>query len=164
MKRSNGGKTLPGFSALSQLNVAVTVVSVSKSSVQVPVPVQPPDQPPNVEGETGLAVRVTAVPDGKLSTQLTFVLEQVKPEVVLATTPVPLPEKLTVRTGSEPPLPPLPLPVKQTTFTVISPVTIAPDEDTPEPSWFVVTVAETRPPPQRSPVATKSPVELTVAN
>ena len=130
----------------------------------MPVPVQPPDHPPNVDGETGLAVRVTAVPDGKLSTQLTFVLEQVNPEVVLATTPVPLPEKLTVRTGSDPPLPPLPLPVKQTTFAVINPVTIAPEEDTPEPSWFVVTVAETKPPPQSSPVATIRPVELTVTS
>ena len=129
------------------------------------VPMQaPPDHPPNVEGETGLAVRVTAVPDGKLSTQLTFVLEQVKPEVVLATTPVPLPEKLTVSTGSESPLPPLPLPVKQTTFAVISPVTTAPDDDTPEPSWFVVSEAETKPPPQSSPVATIRPVELTVTN
>jgi hypothetical protein len=125
----------------------------------------PPVQPPKVEGETGLAVSVTAVPDGKLSRQLTFVLEQVKPEVVLATTPVPPPEKITVRTGSDPPpLPPLPLPVKQTTSAVIYAVTTAPDDDTPEPSWFVVTEAETRPPPQSTPVATIRPVELTVTN
>jgi hypothetical protein len=93
------------------------------------------------------------------------VLEQVKPEVVLATTPVPPPEKITVRTGSDPPpLPPLPLPVKQTTSAVIYAVTTAPDDDTPEPSWFVVTEAETRPPPQSTPVATIRPVELTVTN
>src|SRR5580693_1298274 len=129
--------------------------------VQAPVPVQPPDQPPNAEGLTGVAFRVTVVPWGKLSTQLTAVLAQLKPEVELATTPVPLPWKLTVRIGSELP-PPLPVLVKQTTLAVILPVTIAPDEETPEPSLFVVNEAEISAPPQRKPVVVIKPVELMV--
>jgi hypothetical protein len=51
--------------------------------------------------------------------------------------------------------------VKQTTFAVIDPVTMAPDEDSPPALLFVVTVAETREPPQAKPVAVSSPVELT---
>jgi len=69
--------------------------------------VQPPDQPPNVEGATGVAVRVTVVPDGKLSTQLSDPLSQLKPEVELVTVPVPLPRKFTVKIGSAPPAPPV---------------------------------------------------------
>ena len=42
------------------------------------------------------------------------------------------------------------------------PVTIAPDEDTPLPSLFVVAVADTKVPPQSMPVAVSSPVEVTV--
>ena len=71
------------------------------------VPLQPPDQPPNVDGAIGVAVRVTVVPDGKLSTQLVSTLVQLKPEVELVTVPVPLPWKLTVKIGSPPPAPPV---------------------------------------------------------
>jgi hypothetical protein len=106
-------------------------------------------------------LRVTVVPLGKLSTQLTAVLAQLKPEVELATTPVPLPWKLTVRIGSELP-PPLPVLVKQTTLAVIFPVTIAPDEETPEPSAFVVTEAEISAPPHSKPVVVIKPVESIV--
>jgi hypothetical protein len=42
------------------------------------------------------------------------------------------------------------------------PVTIAPDEDTPLPSLFVVAVADTKVPPQAWPVADNRPAELTV--
>ena len=42
------------------------------------------------------------------------------------------------------------------------PVTIAPDEDTPLPSLFVVAVADTKVPPQAWPVADNRPPELTV--
>ena len=142
-----------------QLKVAVTVVSVCKRRTQVE-PVQPPDQPPNVEGATGVAMRVTVVPLGKLSWQLTAVLGQLKAVGELVTVPVPLPEKLTVTIGSAP-LPPLPLPVKQTTFAVMLPVTMAPDEDTPEPSLLVCIVAETRVAPHSRPVAVSNPVEVT---
>ncbi|HXO38086.1 MAG TPA: hypothetical protein VN872_05590, partial [Candidatus Acidoferrum sp.] len=61
-----------------------------------------------------MAVRVTVVPAGKLSTQLTAVLAQLKPEVELVTVPVPPPRKLTVKIGSPAP-PPLPVLVKHTT-------------------------------------------------
>ena len=99
--------------------MAVTIVSVCNRSVQVEVPVQPPpDHPPKVEGATGVAVRATVVPLGKLSMQLTAVLAQEKPEVALVTVPVPEPEKPTVSVGSAAP-PPLPVLVKQTTFAVM---------------------------------------------
>jgi hypothetical protein len=52
--------------------------------------------------------------------------------------------------------------VKQITFAVILPVTIAPEEDRFPVLLFVVTVAETRALPHARPVAVKRPVELTV--
>ena len=144
-----------------QLKVAVTTVSVCNTRTHVPVPVQaPPDQPPNVEGATGVAVRVMVVPLGKLSMQLTSVLAQLKPEVEV-TVPVPLPEKLTVKVGPAPP-PPLLVPSKQTTFAVMLPVTTAPDDDTPDPSALVVTVAETKVAPQTKPVAVSKPAGVMV--
>jgi hypothetical protein len=137
------------------------VVSLSIRRTQVDVPVQPPDQPSKAEGAIGVAVRVTVVPAGKLSTQLIAVLAQLK--VGLVTVPVPLPRKLTVRIGAAPPLPPVL--VKQTTLAVMEPVTTAPEEDTPDPSAFVVSVAEIRVfGPQTTPVAVISPVELTVTS
>ena len=83
------------------------MVFVCRTRTQVEVPVQPPDQPSNVDGATGVAVSVTVVPDGKLSTQLVSTLVQVKPEVELVTVPVPLPRKVTVKIGSPPPAPPV---------------------------------------------------------
>lgn len=139
------------------------MVSLSIRRTQVEVPVQPPDQPPNVEGATGVAVRVTVVPTGKLSTQLIAVVAQLK--VGLVTVPVPLPRKLTVRIGAAPPPPPPLVSVKQTTLAVMEPVTTAPEEDTPDPSAFVVSVAEIRVfGPQTTPVTVISPVELTVTS
>ena len=61
----------PLFRDLPQLNLAVTVTIVSpwRRMVQVPVPVHPPPlQPPNTEGATGVAVRMTVVLVGKLVT------------------------------------------------------------------------------------------------
>jgi hypothetical protein len=43
-------------------NVAVTALSASIVSMQVPVPLQSPLQPANVESPAGVAVRVTDVP------------------------------------------------------------------------------------------------------
>src|SRR6266568_288249 len=46
------------------VNVAVTALAASMVTVQVLVPEQPaPDQPPNVELLSGVAVRVTDVPN-----------------------------------------------------------------------------------------------------
>lgn len=144
--------------AIAQLNVAVTVVSPCKVKVQLELLfVHPPDQPPNDEDPTGVAVRVTGVPLEKLALQLAAVLAQLIPEGELVTVPEPLPAKTTVRIG-----PPPPLPVKHTTFAVIFAVTIAPDEDNPPALLFVVTVAETSEPPQAMPVAVSRPVGLTV--
>ncbi len=44
------------------LNVAVTVLFPSIVTVHVPVPLHVPLQPPKVEPEAGVAVRVTDVP------------------------------------------------------------------------------------------------------
>ena len=109
-----------------------------------------------------MAVSVTVVPAGKLSTQLIAVLAQSK--VGLVTVPVPLPRKLTVKIGDAPPPPPL-VSVKQTTLALMEPVTTAPEEDTPDPSAFVVTVAEICVfGPHTTPVAVISPVGLTVTS
>lgn len=144
---------------VSQLNVAVTVVLLCNEKVQAePLFVHPPDQPPNDDEPTGVAVRVTVVPLGKLALQLPAVLAQLSPTGELTTVPVPLPAKSTVRTGPPPP----PVPVKQTTFAGIVPVTIAPDEDSPPTLLFVVAVAETRELPQTKPVAVRRPFELMV--
>ena len=99
---------------------------------------------------------MTAVPLAKLALQF---VAQLIPEGVLVTLPVPAPAKATVSIGPEPPEP---VPVKQTTFACIDPVTIAPDEDLFPVLPFVFTVAETRVPPQVTPVAVIRPVELTV--
>jgi hypothetical protein len=98
----------------------------------------------------GVAVNVIVVP---LTNVVAHVAEQLRPGGELTTVPAPVPAKVTVKVG--------PVPVKQTTFAVIDPVTTAPDEDT-VPALFVVTVAETREVPQTRPVAVKSPEEVTV--
>ena len=118
-----------------------------------------PPQLPNTDAPAGVAVNVRAVPlatrkaHGVGVAQLIACAESV-------TDPEPLPPKATVRTGE--PAPPPPVPVKQTTFAVINPVTIAPDEDSPPALLPVVTVAEIRVPPHDSPVAVSNPAELTV--
>ncbi len=92
-------------------------------------------------------------------------LARLRPKGELVTVPEPVPEKVTLMVGSAPPVPPPPpdvVLVKQTTFAVINPVTMAPDEDKPDPSVFVCRVAETRVPPHARPVAVSRPVELTV--
>jgi hypothetical protein len=120
---------------LAQSNVAVTSVSPCSENVQAEVlPTQPPLQPPNDEVPTGVSVSVTVLPLAKLALQVPAVLAQLMPEGELVTVPVPAPEKLTVRSGPDPPLPEL---VKQTTLAVMDPVTTAPEEDTPPASAFV---------------------------
>lgn len=73
-----------------------------------------PDQDPNVEPLSGVAVSVTCVPLGKLLVKQADA--QLRPGGALVTVPKPPPKKFTVRVG---PAPPPPEPVKQTTFAVI---------------------------------------------
>jgi hypothetical protein len=110
---------------------------------------QPEDQPPNVP--LGSAVSVIIVPLTNAALQL---LVQLSPAGELVTVPLPVPRKFTVRIDAEP--------VKQVTFAVMVPVTMAPDEDSPPLLLFVFTVAEIRVPPQAWPVAVIRPVVFTV--
>lgn len=98
----------------------------------------------------GTAVKVTSVPVGKLPVQEPpGVAAQPKPAGELEIVPVPVPAKFMVIVG--------PVPVKQVTVASILPETTAPDDDTPEPSALVCTVAVMREPPQAVPVAVISP-------
>ena len=112
-----------------------------------------PAQPPNVP--FGTAVNVTLVPVGKLPVQEAPALAaQPKPAGELEIVPVPVPTKFMVTVG--------PVPVKQITDAIILPDTMAPDDDTPEASALVWTVAVMREPPQAVPVTLSSPVGETV--
>jgi hypothetical protein len=117
-------------STVVQLTVAITVVSLCNEKVQMEALfVHPPLHPPNEEAPTGVAVRVTGVPLAKLALHVVpWLLAQLIPRGELVSMPVPLPGKLTVRIADPPPEPVL---VKQTTFAVMDPVTMAPDEDSP---------------------------------
>ena len=113
-----------------------------------------PVQPRNVD-PLGVAVRVTAVPLGKLPVQ---VEAHPRPGGELLMVPEPLPLTFIVSTGPMA----APVLVKQTTFPVMYPVTMAPGAFWLEASLLVVTVAETSVAPQAWPVAVSRPLELTV--
>jgi hypothetical protein len=140
------------------LKVTVTVRFAVRLSVQgfVLAGESHPAQLPNTE-LVGVAVSVTAVPLANWVRHGAG-LEQLNPNGELATVPAPFPAKVRVRTGAPPP----PELVKQTTFPVIYPVTIAPDEDKPPELVLVLSVAETSDPPQVIPVTVRRPVESTV--
>ena len=77
------------------MKVAVTVVLAVSVTEQEPVPEHPPPlQPVKVEPVAGAAVRVTAVPLGKLAEQL---VPQLIPAGELVTVPLPGPAVATVR-------------------------------------------------------------------
>lgn len=75
------------------LNVAVADAVADAIMLHVPVPLQAPDQPANVDPEFGVAVSVTAVPAAKLALQ---VCPQLMPEGVLVTVPAPVPAATTL--------------------------------------------------------------------
>lgn len=75
------------------VNVPVTVVALAKVTVQVPLPVQPPDQPANVELAFGAALSVTAVPLLKLALHA---CPQLIPAGLLVIVPAPVPVLWTV--------------------------------------------------------------------
>ena len=80
---------------MTRVKLAVTDLAESTVAEQAPVPVQAPDQPANVEVASGVAVRVTTVPESKEA-------EQVEPQSMPAgaevTAPPPVP---TFETESE---------------------------------------------------------------
>ena len=75
------------------VNVAVTAALPVKVTLQVPVPVQAPDQPVNVEVAFGTAVSVTMVPLVKLALHIA---PQLIPAGLLMTVPAPVPALWTV--------------------------------------------------------------------
>jgi hypothetical protein len=135
--------------------VAVTVTLLIKfwRTHVAPESISHPAQPPKVP--FGTAVKVTSVPVGKLPVQEPpGVAAQPKPAGELEIVPVPEPAKFMVMVG--------PVPVKQVTVAIILPETTAPDDDTPEASALVWTVAVMRAPPQTAPVAVIRPPGVTV--
>jgi hypothetical protein len=72
------------------VNVAVTEALPVNVTLQVPVPVQAPDQPANVEPAFGTAVSVTMVPLVKLALH---VAPQLIPAGLLVTVPAPVPAR-----------------------------------------------------------------------
>jgi hypothetical protein len=75
------------------VNVAVTEESPVKVTLQVPVPVQAPDHPANVEPAVGAAVSVTMVPLVKFALH---VAPQLIPAGLLVIVPAPVPALWTV--------------------------------------------------------------------
>ncbi len=76
------------------VNAASTLAAAFRVTLQLPVPEHAPVQPVNVEPEVAVAVSVTLVPWLKLALQ---VAPQLMPAGVVATVPVPVPLRVTVR-------------------------------------------------------------------
>src|SRR5437016_3604331 len=94
------GVMMEAAGGVMSVNVAVTVVAAETVTMQGPVPAQPPPvQPAKEEPAAGAAVRVTAVPLGKLAAQ---VAPQLMPAGALVTVPVPVPalETVSAKVGS----------------------------------------------------------------
>jgi hypothetical protein len=72
---------------------ADTVVFPLIVTLQAPVPLHAPAQPPNVEVDPGASVRVTTVPAGNVTWH---VVPQLMPAGLLVMAPTPLPEFCTV--------------------------------------------------------------------
>jgi hypothetical protein len=80
---------------LGRLNVAVTFWAAFIVTMQVPVPEQPPPlHPPKVDGEVGLAIRVTVALAAKSKLQ---VGPQSIPAGELVIVPLPVPALVTVK-------------------------------------------------------------------
>jgi len=73
--------------------VAVTDLAADMATVQVPVPVQAPDQPEKLLPEAATACRVTLVPETNEAVQVD---PQEIPAGVLLTVPEPVPARLRV--------------------------------------------------------------------
>ena len=84
---------VPMFVTLSEavlggaVKLAETVCAAFMTMTQEPVPVQPPDQPENVEPPVALAVRVTELP---VANSAAHALPQLMPAGVLVTMPLPV--------------------------------------------------------------------------
>lgn len=102
--------------------IAATDSGASTVTLQVPLPVQAPPQPPKAEVPVSAAVRVTDVPGGKLAVQVPMLpVAQLSPPELLVTVPAALPCTLTVRMKRHV--------VATTSNTPTSPTPVAPPED-----------------------------------
>ena len=73
--------------------LAETVVFALIVTLHAPVPVQPPDHPPNVEVDPGASLSVTTVPAANV---YWHVVPQLMPAGLLVMVPAPVPESFTV--------------------------------------------------------------------
>ena len=81
---------------VTRVNVAVAALAPSMVSVQVPVPLQAPDQPVKVEVPSATAVRVTTAPPSTAAVQ---VEPQLTPPTLEVTVPPPVPA-FAIETGN----------------------------------------------------------------
>ena len=90
------GVTVRVYELAKTLKVAVTETLALRVIVHDAVPVHAPDHPPNVEPAAGVAVKVTFEPLLKLALH---VVPQLIPAGLLVTVPLPVPARVTLKTG-----------------------------------------------------------------
>ena len=80
---------------------AMTFVAEFKVTEQAPLPVHAPAQPPKVEGEVGVSVRMTAVPAGYVAEHVPVMIAADSEQLICwrlsVTLPVPVPVGVTVK-------------------------------------------------------------------
>lgn len=77
-----------------RVKVALTLVAALTVTTHAPVPLQPPLHPVKVDVASGVAIKVTAVPEANGAVQLA---PQLRPAGLEVMTPAPVPDLDTVR-------------------------------------------------------------------
>lgn len=147
-----------------RVKVAVTDLAASIVTVQVPVPVQVPDQPVKSESDVGAAERVTMVPTAKVAVQLA---PQLIPAGDDVTVPLPLPvlatpnEKVLVKVAVTD-LPAFMVTVQVTPLALSHPAHAVKIESAAGVAVRVTTVPVTKAPEQVTPQSIPAGEEVTV--